>query len=172
MLSRKGADRQMAPHTGFPGLGSNWLLAAYLTTTPYVAFTKTWLVLVYLRYVGHVGWGGVCRLNMRRVDGEDCLLCCWETALWRLCIRGRCHGRWCWCQPRMINGRLLLWTGQMKSLGSLVLMVLNRTGCRVTSTMLALLLSGGSGRRLRMGSMWMQGGIRMCILLSEGAGGN
>lgn len=115
----------MAPHTGFPGLGSNWLLAAYLTTTtPYVAFTTTWLVLVYLRYVGHVGWGGVCRLNMRRMDGEDCLWCCWETALWRLCIRGRCHGRWCWCQPRVINGRLLLWTGQVKSLGGLVLMVL------------------------------------------------
>ena len=81
----------MAPHTGFPGSGSIWLLAAYLTTTiPYVAFTETWLVLVYLRYVGHVRRGGICRLNMRRMDGEDCLLCCWETALWRLCIRGRC----------------------------------------------------------------------------------
>lgn len=72
----------------------------------------------------------------------------------------------------MINGRLLLWTGQVKSLGGLVLMVLNRTGCRMTSTMLALLLSGGSGRRLRMWRVWMQGGIRMCVLLSEGAGGN
>lgn len=49
---------------------------------------------------------------------------------------------------------------------------LNRTGCRMTSTMLALLLSGGSGRRLRMWRVWMQGGIRMCVLLSEGAGGN
>lgn len=95
----------MAPHTGFPGLGSIWLLAAYLATTiPYVAFTKTWLVLVYLRYVGHVGRGGICRLNMRRMDSEDCLLCCWETALWRLCIRGRCHGRWGWCQPSVVNG--------------------------------------------------------------------
>lgn len=72
----------------------------------------------------------------------------------------------------MINGRLLLWTGQMNSLGGLVLMMLNRTGCRMTSTMLALLLSGGGGRRLRMGRMRMQGGIRMCVLLSEGAGGN
>lgn len=72
----------------------------------------------------------------------------------------------------MINGRLLLWTGQMKSLGSLVLMVLNGTGCRMTSSMLALLLSGGSGRRLRVGSVWMQSGIRMCVLLSKGAGGN
>lgn len=139
-------------------------------------YSQEWFLLIQLpmslRYVGHVGWGGVCRLNMRRMDGEDCLWCCWETALWRLCIRGRCHGRWCWCQPRVINGRLLLWTGQVKSLGGLVLMVLNRTGCRMTSTMLALLLSGGSGRRLRMWRVWMQGGIRMCVLLSEGAGGN
>lgn len=49
---------------------------------------------------------------------------------------------------------------------------LNGTGCRMTSSMLALLLSGGSGRRLRVGSVWMQSGIRMCVLLSKGAGGN
>lgn len=44
---------------------------------------------------------------------------------------------------RMVNGRLLLWTGQMESLSGLVLMVLNRTGRRMAPTMLALLLSGG-----------------------------
>lgn len=96
-----------------------------------------------LRYMGHVGWIGVSRLNMRRMNGKDGLLCCWETILWRLCIGGRCHGRWGWRKPRMVNGRLLLWTGQMESLSGLVLMVLNRTGCRMAPTMLALLLSGG-----------------------------
>ena len=33
-------------------------------------------------------------------------------------------GRWGWRKPRMVNGRLLLWTGQMESLSGLVLMVL------------------------------------------------
>lgn len=93
--------------------------------------------------MGHVGWIGVSRLNMRRMNGKDGLLCCWETILWRLCIGGRCHGRWGWRKPRMVNGRLLLWTGQMESLSGLVLMVLNRTGRRMAPTMLALLLSGG-----------------------------
>lgn len=96
-----------------------------------------------LRYVGHVGWIGICRLNMRRMNCKDGLLCCWETILWRLRIGGRCHGRGRWCKPRVVNGWLLLWTGQMESLGGLVLMVLNRARCRVISTMLALLLSGG-----------------------------
>lgn len=71
-----------------------------------------------------MGWIGVSRLNMRRMNGKDGLLCCWETILWRLCIGGRCHGRWGWRKPRMVNGRLLLWTGQMESLSGLVLMVL------------------------------------------------
>lgn len=118
-------DKQMASHTGVPSLKNIWLFAAYLKTfISYLVFTKSWLKQVYLRYMGHVGWIGVSRLNMRRMNGKDGLLCCWETILWRLCIGGRCHGRWGWRKPRMVNGRLLLWTGQMESLSGLVLMVL------------------------------------------------
>lgn len=60
----------------------------------------------------------------------------------------------------------------MESLGGLVLMVLNGTGCRVAPTMLALLLSSGGSCGLRMWSMWVQGSIRVRILLSKGASGN
>lgn len=170
-LSRKRETGKS--HTGFPSLASIRLFAAYLIIFIfYLLFTESWLKLIYLRYVGHVGWVGICRLNMRRMNCKNGLLCCWETILWRLRIRGRCHGWWGWREPRMVNGWLLLWTGQMESLGGLVLMVLNRTGCRVTPTMLTLLLSSGGSWRLRMWSMWVQGSIRMCILLSKGASGN
>lgn len=49
---------------------------------------------------------------------------------------------------------------------------LNGTGCRVAPTMLALLLSSGGSCGLRMWSMWVQGSIRVRILLSKGASGN
>lgn len=104
---------------------SIWLLVAYLITFLfYLVFTESWLKLIYLRYVGHVGRVGVRRLDVRRVDCEDCLLCCRETVLWRLRVGSRCHGRRGWCEPRVVNGRLLLWTRQVESLGGLVLMVL------------------------------------------------
>lgn len=115
----------MASHTGVPGSKSSWLFAAYLTTfVSYLVFTESWLKRVYLRYMGHVGWIGISRLNMRRMNRKDGLLCCWKTILWRLCVGGRCHGRWGWCEPRVVNGWLLLWTGQVESLGGLMLMVL------------------------------------------------
>lgn len=115
----------MASHTGFPSLQSTWLFTASpITFLFYLVSTESWLKLVYLRYVGHVGRIGVCRLNVRRMDCKDGLLCCWETILWRLRIGGRGHGRWGWCEPRVVNGGLLLWTGQMERLGGLVLMVL------------------------------------------------
>lgn len=92
-------------HTGFPSLESIWLFVAYLRAFVfYLVFTESWLKLIYLRYVGHVGWIGVRRLNMRRVNRKDGLLCCWETILWRLRIGGRCHGRWGWRKPRVVNG--------------------------------------------------------------------
>lgn len=80
---------------------------------------------------------------MRRVDREDSLLSCREAALGRLCAGGRRHGRGRGRESRVVNGWLLLRTGQMDRLGRLVLMVLNRAGCRMASTVLAGLLSGG-----------------------------
>ena len=125
VFEQEKGHKQMVSHTRFPSLKSIWLFAVYLITFIfYLVFTESWLKQVYLRYMGHVGWIGVCRLNMRRMDREDSLLCCWEAILWRLRIGGRCHGRWGWSEPCMVNGWLLLWTGQMESLGSLVLMVL------------------------------------------------
>lgn len=99
-LSGKRENRQTASHIGFPSWESEGLFAACLTTcTVYLL-----LRLAYLRYVRHVGWVGICRLDVRRVDREDGLLCCWETALWRLRVGGRCHGRGGRSEPRVVNG--------------------------------------------------------------------
>ena len=50
------------------------------------------------RSMGRVEWMGVRRLNSRRRNGEDSLLHCWETVLWRLRTAGRRRGRWGWCK--------------------------------------------------------------------------
>lgn len=92
-------------HTGLPSLESIRLFAAYLVTfLCYLVVTERRLKLIYLRYVGHVGWVGVGRLNMRRVNREDGLLCCWETILWRLRVGGRCHGWGGGRKPRVVDG--------------------------------------------------------------------
>lgn len=89
-----------------------------------MVFTESWLQLIYLRYVGHVGRVGERRLDVRGVDCEDRLLCCREAVLWRLRVGSRRHGRRGGREARMVDGRLLLGTRQVESLGGLVLMVL------------------------------------------------
>lgn len=92
--------------------------------------------------MGRVGEG---RLDVRGVDCEDRLLRGREAVLWRLRVGGGRHGRRGRREARVVDGGLLLGARQVERRGGLVLMVLDGAGCRVTSTVLALLLSSGGG---------------------------